>query len=57
MPSINSIPRYPPGPSQKQPVRDAPARWWTVTLAWLGVGIPLLWGVVQTLYKALALFR
>jgi hypothetical protein len=25
-------------------------------LAWLAVGIPLLWGVVMTLKKALALF-
>jgi len=25
-------------------------------LAWLAVGVPLLWGVVQTLRKAMALF-
>jgi hypothetical protein len=28
-----------------------------VTLAWLAVGVPLLWGVVETLQKALALFQ
>jgi hypothetical protein len=28
-----------------------------LTLAWLAVGLPLLWGVVQTIEKALALFR
>ena len=28
----------------------------TVALAWLAVGVPLLWGVVQTLKKAMALF-
>ena len=28
-----------------------------VTLAWLAVGLPLLWGVAQTLYKAAQLFR
>jgi hypothetical protein len=28
-----------------------------VALAWLAVGIPLAWGVSQTLIKALALFR
>ena len=28
-----------------------------VTLAWLAVSIPLLWGVVETLQKALALFQ
>jgi hypothetical protein len=27
-----------------------------LTLAWLAVGIPLLWGVVETLRKAAALF-
>jgi len=26
-------------------------------LAWLFVGVPLLWGVFQTLQKATALFR
>ena len=28
-----------------------------LALAWLAVGAPLLWGVVMTLEKALALFR
>jgi hypothetical protein len=28
-----------------------------VALAWLAVGIPLLWGVSQTLVKSLALFK
>jgi hypothetical protein len=27
-----------------------------LALAWLAVGVPLLWGVVQTLKKAAALF-
>ena len=27
-----------------------------LVLAWLAVGVPLLWGVVQTLKKAMALF-
>jgi hypothetical protein len=27
-----------------------------LALAWLAVGLPLLWGVVQTLKKAMALF-
>jgi hypothetical protein len=27
-----------------------------LTLAWLAVGVPLLWGVVQTLHNALKLF-
>lgn len=28
----------------------------TLALAWLAVGGPLLWGVVQTVKKAMALF-
>jgi len=28
-----------------------------LVLAWLAVGVPLLWGVVETLKKAMALFR
>ena len=29
----------------------------TLVLAWLGVGLPLLWGVLHTLEKTLALFK
>jgi hypothetical protein len=29
----------------------------TLALAWLAVGLPLLWGVTQTIKKALALFH
>ncbi len=38
---------------------DAPPKSSTVTLvlAWLGVGLPLSWGVVATIEKTLALFR
>lgn len=28
-----------------------------IVLAWCGVGIPLLWGVYQTLLKAVSLFQ
>jgi hypothetical protein len=28
-----------------------------LVLAWLAVGVPLLWGVAQTVTKALALFN
>ncbi len=31
--------------------------WVLVALAWLGVGLPLLWGVWTTLQKAVVLFR
>ena len=35
----------------------APASaWFTLALAWLAVGLPLIWGVAQTVRKALPLF-
>jgi predicted signal transduction protein with EAL and GGDEF domain len=33
------------------------ASWLGVALAWLVVGIPLLWGILTTFRKALPLFR
>ena len=36
---------------------EVPGQWWTVALAWVLVGVPLLWGVWNTLLKAAALFR
>ena len=32
-------------------------QWGLVALAWVLVGVPLLWGVWNTLLKAAALFR
>jgi hypothetical protein len=32
-------------------------QWTLVVLAWLGVGLPLLWGVWTTLRKAALLFK
>jgi hypothetical protein len=32
-------------------------QWGLVVLAWAAVGLPLLWGVWNTLLKAAALFR
>ncbi len=29
----------------------------SIALAWIAVGIPLAWGVYQTVIKSLALFR
>jgi hypothetical protein len=34
-----------------------PGQWGLVAVAWLLVGVPLLWGVWMTLQKAAALFR
>ena len=36
---------------------EVPGQWGTVALAWVLVGVPLLWGVWNTLLKAAALFR
>jgi hypothetical protein len=39
---------------------DAPSRsssWIPVAIAWVLVGLPLLWGIFNTIKKALALFR
>ena len=30
---------------------------WALVLAWLAVGLPLLWGIGQTVKKAAVLFR
>jgi hypothetical protein len=34
-----------------------PGQWGLVALAWLLVGIPLAWGIWNTLLKAVALFQ
>ncbi len=39
------------------PVAPAGGQAVTLALAWLGVGLPLAWGVLETLSKALALFQ
>ena len=31
--------------------------WLFVAIAWILVGVPLLWGIVTTIHKALPLFR
>jgi hypothetical protein len=36
---------------------QAPTSSAKVVIAWLFVGIPLLWGVLQTLSNAMALFK
>ena len=44
--------------SQEEPGANGGAgQWGLVALAWLLVGVPLLWGVWNTLLKAAALFR
>jgi hypothetical protein len=44
--------------SSKQPGENPPARpTGLLIFAWLFVGIPLAWGVTQTLIKSMALFH
>jgi hypothetical protein len=44
--------------SEIDPSAQPPAgQWALVVVAWLLVGVPLLWGVWNTLLKAAALFR
>jgi hypothetical protein len=44
--------------SQDERLPEGHARQWgLVALAWILVGVPLLWGVWNTLLKAAALFR
>lgn len=47
--------------TESQPGREERARggtsWFAVALAWLAVGVPMLWGVWMTLKKAALLFR
>jgi hypothetical protein len=43
---------------ETDPSSPPPAgQWALVAVAWLLVGVPLLWGVWHTLLKAAALFR
>jgi hypothetical protein len=41
-------------PSSPEPPRSSAG---LLLVAWLFVGIPLVWGVTQTLFKAMALFH
>lgn len=42
---------------ETQPGVEGAGQWGVVVLAWVLVGVPLLWGVWNTLLKAAALFR
>jgi hypothetical protein len=42
---------------QPQDVRLSPASWFAVLIAWILVGVPLLWGIFITFKKAVVLFR
>ena len=46
-----------PKPNSASPVVTEASTSGSVILAWLFVGVPLVWGVSQTFIKALALFK
>ncbi len=46
-----------PQPNSYANSNEEPSSGMSVALAWLFVGVPLLWGVSQTFVKALALFN
>jgi hypothetical protein len=46
-----------PKPNSASPVVTQESMGGSVILAWLFVGLPLVWGVSQTFVKALALFK
>ena len=44
-------------PSPDAPTEEAPSSAAAVALRWLIVGLPLAWGIFETLKKSLALFH
>jgi hypothetical protein len=46
-----------PKPNSPAPAANEENSGGSAALAWLYVGVPLLWGVSQTFIKALALFK
>ncbi|WP_191906378.1 MFS transporter small subunit [Hymenobacter baengnokdamensis] len=46
-----------PKPNAAPPVVTEESAGGSVILAWLFVGVPLVWGVSQTFIKALTLFK
>ncbi len=42
---------------EESALKPSEGSWGLVALAWLAVGVPLLWGVWNTLKKAVVLFR
>ena len=43
--------------AESQDIHPTPASWIAVALAWVLVGVPLLWGILITFQKAAILFR
>lgn len=44
-------------PEESSQATSGVGRWLAVVVAWALVGVPLLWGVSQTIKKAVLLFR
>lgn len=54
--SESSVPSIAPGQAPAASGEPRPSSLLVLVLAWLAVGIPLLWGVWQTVQKAAVLF-
>ena len=44
-------------PDEPQDIHPTPASWIAVAIAWVLVGVPLLWGIFITFRKAALMFR
>jgi hypothetical protein len=44
-------------PDESPDVHPTPGSWIAVAIAWVVVGVPLLWGIFITFQKAALLFR
>lgn len=44
-------------PDQDSEVHPSPASWVMVFIAWVLVGVPLLWGIYNTFKRAALLFK
>jgi hypothetical protein len=42
---------------ESQDIHPSPGSWIAVAVAWVLVGVPLLWGIFNTFRKAALLFR
>jgi len=44
-------------PDEPQDIHPSPGSWIAVVIAWVVVGVPLLWGILITFQKAALMFR
>jgi hypothetical protein len=54
---MNTPSKSAPNTRPSAPAQGGPSQVLVLVLSWTAVGLPLLWGVAETLRKALALFQ